>query len=1562
MKFKSFSTKLIILLAAVAAFAFEGDDNPIEFYLSTNRIYAPGDEGIGVEFSGRVDPRATVAFRAFRIEDPVGFFLAQQNPHSPGSSETEEGEDTKSAGIDLSDARTFVRVAAWSHRLTSRDKYWQYESVPVPLKEKGVYLVEATVGGKSATTALVITELGMIVKQSNSEVLAFVVKRKSGERVTGLPITFARGPKKKAESRTGDDGVAQIATSALPAEASDEGGWDGGNNQLLAIGAKDGNFVISDSYFNSYYGRSGASAQIYLHTDRPVYRPAQTVYYRGIVRGVAEDGTYENVTSDTAKIEVTDARGGSIKKDTLALSDMGTFSGEILLGDEPPLGSYSVTVTVGGGTQSFTFDVEEYKKPEYEVTVQTDRAQYTRGDKIHATVNAMYYFGSPVAEGEVQYSIFRTRYWRPWWWRSGWAYLYEGNDEYASMRGMQMISSGRGKLDTDGKFTIDYQTDRDGEDDYVYRIQANVVDASRRTIAGATSVKVTRGEFYVTAQTGRYIYKPAEEARVNVETMAFDGDKPVSAPFDVKVERTWWEDYGKRRGNGNRSSETVWQGSGVTDGNGTGSAAFTLPKAGYYTITVTAKDSRGTKIATSTSVYVSDGSYSSWYNDGGDVQIIPDKDLYKPGETMSALVIMPAANIDALITAEGPTIYRYQVERLSSTSVIIRMPIEGRYAPMFYIAASSIANESFYSATKQITVAPQGKVLTLEVTTDRSVYKPGEKGTVTVRALDDRGEPVGNTDIAVGMVDEAIYAIHPDNTPEIQKFFYSMRWNQVSTNTSLNFSFYARARRMLARGGRAEMSMANEDAMAKAAPAAAPQAFEAKDDESGLVQPTIRSDFKDLMYWTPSVRTDGSGYAKLDVSFPDNLTTWRITARGVTRATAVGQTTASVIARKDLLVRMETPRFITQGDELLIATTVHNYLSSEKRTKVVFAAEGVELTEREKTVVIPADGEQRIDWKIKAPKIGSAKLTVKALTDEESDAMELVVPILPLGVRSGASALADMDENTSSQTLTLTIPENSDPKTGELTIALAPSAASSILGALDELIGYPYGCVEQTMSRFLPTVVVADALKKLDVPFDPKKREELPKMVAKGLNRLYGLQHDDGGWGWWEHDETNPFMTAYVMYGMTAAIRAGYEVTDDRYNRGVAALRNLIEIRKGGGGMGDNDKKLDATTEAYMLYVASFIAKGSPDKLYTGRIETLSRRSDINNYGQALLALAAFYQNDRSTASRLADKLSSNATTTSSTASWSGKTWHYNWQDDQVETSAFAVKALLEIKGENDLVRRGIHYLLAQKKGNAWENTRQTSMVIYALVDYIKGSRELDPNYTLSVRVNGREIYSKRITRANIFAPEEQVKVDRELLKTGGNVVTIEKSGSGRLYASARLSYFATGAAIRQADAGFKVERTYYTLRRERKNGAYVYAKTPYNGTVKSGDELLVKVKIVPSARYEYFLLEDPLPAGCEVVANTDGYTIPGEDGYGGRPDYGYYRMAIWNWWYADRDVRDEKVAFFAREMETRTYEFSYIMRAQIPGRYAVMPAVGMLMYYPEVRGNSNALAMSILE
>lgn len=1542
------------------------DEDEFSFNLNTYRTFTPG-ETVTVNINGQFKKRTDVQLQAYRINDPVLFFREQPNVHSPGMTWDDEGKPKST--INLKDAKQYRKLKDWTEKVKGT-RYWANQEITVPVTEKGVYLVVGTARDKSAMTVVIVTEGGLILKRSEETLLGYAVSLKDGRKAPNARMVF-RNQSEIVEARTDADGIATASMKDLTPEKTESDDdmidrrWGYGSN-LVAFGEADGNFFISDSY---YYGNWYASAdntyRTYVHTDRPVYRPSQVVYYRGIVRKLLNDGTYTMPSTKKVAIDIRDSRGGELVKDTLEIDDYGAFHGELTLGNEPPLGDYSMQVMIDGiSVGYFSFSVEEYKKPEYEVTVTTDKTSYTRGDKITAKVKADYYFGSPVAQGTVEYRILRSHYWRPWWTGTQWAYLYKSMPTY-NPYGSEYVDGGQGTLNADGTFSFTFDSPKTLDGDFTYTLVAQVTDASRRVISGSTTIRITRGTFFLSAGTDRYVYKPGEKVTLNVGAWEFDGEKGVATSFDVKVKRTWWS-----RGYEKSHEEKIWSGSGSTGTDGTGTVSFEATKGGYLTAEITAKDERGNEITTSASVYVTDRESDWWDNRDGSVQIIPDRDLYKPGDVMSALVIMPIEGADILVTAEGPTIFNYRVERLSGNSAVIRIPIEERFAPAFFPSVATLVGNRMYAIDRQVMVAPEGKIVKLEITTDKAEYKPGEKGTVTVRALNDEGEPVPEVDLAVGLVDEAIYAIRPENAPEIEGFFYGQRWNQVQMTSSLDFRFYnvsMAADDMLMSG---EAGNANMDRAAAPAAAFAQKSVagrERKDEADGMgdvmVQPALRKDFRDLMFWTHSVRTDRRGYATLPVTFPDNLTTWRITARGVTKATQVGQATAEVIARKNLLVRMETPRFITQGDDLVIATNVHNYLATEKQVKVEFTAQGVKQEKKSVTITVPANGEQRVDWKISAPDLGTATLTVKALTNEESDAMEMRVPVMPQGVKTGTSAIVDITEANGSREMKLAIPANGQLETGEMYISLSPSAASSMLGALDELIGYPYGCVEQTMSRFLPTVVVANVLEDLKVPFDQQKKEEMPKMVDQGLKRLYGLQHEDGGWGWWENDETNPFMTAYVMYGLKTARDAGYQISEERFARGLAALYNMIEARVAGGGLGQqNDKKLNATTEAYMLYVVSMAdPKGEQGGLARDRIEELADEKKINSYTVALLALAAAEQEQTSLARSLAARLIGSVNETTSSASWSGTAWHYNWEDDEVETSAAAIKALLKIEGETELVKKGVRWLLAQKDGNSWYNTRRTAMVIYSLVDYLRASNELEPNYTMTVKVNGKTVLTKRVTKEDVFKPEMQIKVTAESLRKGDNMITVEKSGEGRLYASSRLVYYATGDAIKPGQAGFKVTREYFKLKRVQRKGTYVYEKQKIIGPIQSGDEIFVKLHVTPERSYEYFMMEDPLPAGCEVITDTDGYTITGENEYTNDEDR-YYRGWAWNWWYADRDVRDEKVAFFATKIEQKAYTLTYIMRAQIPGNYSVMPAVASLMYYPEVRGNSGAEKLTIVD
>lgn len=1594
--------KQLFLFAALSTvtFFFSGalSDVDSNFTLSCMKPFGMNERPVvqveSYNFSGNLH------FRVYKVEDPVAFFEKQRDVHSPDITSLRETNVYKIFGAAFDkltrDAREAARkvmpdharnvmigvadirrssddktksrdsiaskipgelegypiVKEWNQFLEREKNEWMYKSIEVDVHSPGVYLVEAKSLGKVAYTVVIVSKYGMITKRSDTKLAAFVVDRESGKRIDAYPVNVYFEKKKIASGKT-DNG---LFSTLLPQEkksgAHDEMmEWDN-NSGILIMGYQDNQFIISDPYYYPY-GNSSARFVLLTYPERPIYRPGQEVYFKSIIREWVEEKGLLNYAGKPMSVTITDSRGSTVHRDSMTTNEFGTINGHFTLADEPPLGFYSIRVRVEDNEYYADFQVEEYKKPEYKVEVTTEKQNFARGDVIKATVKADYFFGSPVTGAEVEYFVFRSRYWRPWWRGTDYEWYYEEDGGESHSYRQEMIESNTAKLDEKGELSISVYTDAIAKQDFIYRIQANVVDQSRRSISAAKSVEVTRGLFGVTLRNAKWVYKPKDKIDLTVTTRDFKNN-PVAAPFIVKVTRVWWDRIEYQQNNVtqykyNKHEAVTAQFAGKTGADGAGVVYFNADQSGYYSAEVTATDSRGNKIAESASVYVADESYTAYWGNESDasITIIPDKASYKPGETMHALVTMPLSNSDALVSIECGDMYETIPMHFDGSSKMIDVEIREEFVPNIYLSVSTMLNGEFVHQSTRILTLPQEKFLNVELLNDKRIYLPGESGTLHVQVTDGEGSPVRNAEVSISVVDEAVYAIAPENTRDMKKTFYAVRYNEVETQASVYFNFYGYSRSLR------KDEMALDAANAKAGHAMAMSVEEAKKIAYGDVkgelfqEAVVRKDFRDMILWSPTVVTDGNGSARVVVKYPDNLTTWRATARVINKETQVGSSVSRVIARKDLIVRMETPRYFMEGDECSIATIVHNYLNTEKRTKVILSGTNVSIEEKERTITVPHNGQMRIDWTVKTQKPGPTTLVVKALTNEESDAMELSVPTLARGIQVAEARMMDTEKKNDSKTEFITLPEGTNLETAELYLNASPSLASAVLSAMDELIGYPYGCVEQTMSKFLPTVIISNALEKLGAPMASEKKKEIPKMVASGLKRLYNMQHSDGGWGWWTNDETNPFMTAYVAYGMVLAKEAGHDVLTDVVARGIRKLNSLSET-----------KDLDPTTKAYLLYVLA-LSNNSFAVLDKNILSSTIRNfhpNDPNNYALALLALAHHSSGNRNEAFAYVSQLERTKKFQDKLVYWEGKSWHYDWQNDNVETTALALKAILNIRGDGSDVKGGIRWLLSQRKGFSWESTRQTAMTIFTLVDYMKTSQEMNPDYTLWVFVNDHQVWQKRMTRSEMFNPNQRIRVDTKYFRAGQNNLRIEKRGDGTLYFTARMMYHTPERPIAAHASGFAVKREYYRLIKQRYGNEIFYVKQPFAGTAQPGDEIFVRVSVNASDRSEYFMLEDPLPAGCEVIKQTDGYRMKSEPGYDQKYYYG------WRWWWADRDVRDEKVAFFARYVDAGKYEFTYIMRAQIPGRYSIMPSIAQLMYYPEVRGNSSEQDFEIRE
>ena len=298
----------------------------------------------------------------------------------------------------------------------------------------------------------------------------------------------------------------------------------------------------------------------------------------------------------------------------------------------------------------------------------------------------------------------------------------------------------------------------------------------------------------------------------------------------------------------------------------------------------------------------------------------------------------------------------------------------------------------------------------------------------------------------------------------------------------------------------------------------------------------IRRNFPDTAYWNPSVVTGDDGTAKVTLKLPDNLTTWRMTARGLTADTRVGQATNDLVATKPLLVRPALPRFLTAGDKLAIQAVVQNNTANAIDATVALeivaqdaqagASPLLKLSaDAKQSIQVPANSTAVVRWPADVAGAGQALLRFnrrwrRAARQCRADAADPALHHAWKRSPAPARCRTRLWRRIGSRTAQTPQPPTPRPN-GELNLELTPSLAAGVDSTLGYLEHYPYFCSEQTVSRFLPNAVTYRLFKQLGMD-DPQLKASLETNLTAGLQRLYALQHLDGGWGWWRTTTARP--------------------------------------------------------------------------------------------------------------------------------------------------------------------------------------------------------------------------------------------------------------------------------------------------------------------------------------------------------------------------------------------------------------------------------------------------------
>ncbi|WP_157899252.1 alpha-2-macroglobulin family protein [Luteitalea pratensis] len=1487
-------------------------------------------------------------FRIYRVADPVAFFAGLDDAHTLGSGEytvpteqtwlerlaswkagrradlqsflrrqvSREYRAQRRAGADKATVQRRVQlgltayaqvpllndrqvVASWREilpRLADTD----VRRIPIEVKRPGVYLVEAVTGTQLAYTILMVSDVALVTKVAPGTMLVYTVDRTKGQPVAGCGVAAIADKVTLGTATTDARGLATIPLGDVTAD------------DLITVGHCGEQAVASTP--PTYGLQSNPRRELVAHvfTDRPVYRPGHTVKAKAILRwrtGMA----IEPFDQQTVEMAISDRTGRVIHRVRRDVDAFGAVDTEVALPASAALGIYTVEVASGDAKATGSFDVQEYRKPEFEVSVTPGVALARQGQTIDVTVNARYYFGQPVRNAEVRLVVQAGPYYSPLRWVDSES---EDENEDGYFYGGDELDTLTATLDAQGqaRFKVPLPESETSSDLQV-RFEARIKDASDLEVTGSGLAVATWGDYLIAARATPSVARPGTPIDFRVRAVDYRGSGVVGIPVTVQLVRTEWDSNTQQQ-----RREVLTSGNTTTGADGRATWQTRAPESpGSYLLEARAMS--GTRAVIDNAYLWVPGATEETYTSGGEViELVTDKSTYAPGDTAKVAVRGVAPATPVLLTKEARTLTWYDLRQPSSDGTF-DVPVTDGDLGDTWVNLLYLKDDKVYYAEKKVRVPATGRAVKIEVTADKAIYRPGEPGVYSLRTLDAAGSPV-QAQVALGVVDEAVYGVRKDTTADPLRVFYRTEYSRVTTDYSRQYYFmgYSGTLRLKLAQRRRPLSLAD---------------FKGDTPE----RPQVRKNFPDAIYWSPSVVTGLDGTATVKVDYPDSLTTWRLTARAVTRETQVGMAVARTITTRDLLLRIVAPRFLTERDEVRVPAIVHNYKEGGALpVTVAMTAAGLESRGgAPTTLTVPTGGEARTEWAFGASAPGSATFTGTVTAAGGSDAMALTIPVHPFGARRDVGVSGSVAAG-ASRTVDLAIPEATNPNARSVVVSLMPSMAGSLLGALDELVNYPYGCTEQTVSSFVPNLLVMRTLDQLKLA--PTERMSMLDRVSRaGLARLLRLQHENGGWGWWRTDDDHPFMTAYALYGLLEARAASIEVPSAALQNGTSALaRQLVET-----------PAMVPELKAYAAYVlaraAAADAKPEQDGFDAAALvtELWGRRTDMSPYGQAWLLLA-LHTNKDARAGELAGILATRAQTKGDLAWWTSENDPLlgDWGDATADATAAAVQALAAVRPNDPLIDPALRWLMANRAdGMSWASTKQTAMVLYGLLGVMQGRQERPAAVTVTVSSGGQS-QSVAFTPADWTRPFPVVVTLPAA--AGNNAVTITSAG-GPVYWTASARYYDTAEGLeRTGTRKLALSRKYFTLAPVRRNGRVVYDERPYIGTASPGDLILVRLVVAGSSDWRYLMIEDPIPAGAEAVTRPDLLELA-------KPP---------SWTYGShREYRDDRVALFLDEMPGRA-EFAYLLRVTTPGQFRAMPAQVSPMYVPGVHASSAALSLDV--
>jgi len=1442
-----------------------------------------------------------------------------------------------------------------------------------------------------------VTDIGITMRYAYNTVLVWATKLSTGEPVSNASVELREGSSVVREARTDSQGLAvfrfrdgEFISRFTELNATSNTSDFGKGFRVRVIeggGAKAGGdeaeFIPNGSHnlwrfdveaYETPFTVEREMPLIFLFTDRGLYKPGETVTFRGIDRNLARglfrpyDGEYGIEVStgayDAPVIASLKGRatknGGSHGSFTLPENlEPGRYVIRYKRLDVPP----QTSGRARSSEQTITFTVANFERLRFEAGLRFPDLIYYQGEKISGRLSASYLSGGGLSGAPYTY------YWsrEPAGFNPGgaWRYWRFGPDTYD---GRYFAAEGSGALGPDGSDDISHNVDFNGVEGvaYRYRLEASVQDAARQEISTQGAVIVHPASFYIgsridtgslkapdlnTAKPSSWFLPAGSAATVSWALLDPEGkpfmDTGHAPEISFKLIRHEWK-QSRQAGIGGRINlnwervEEIVMNREFSPGKGeyTGVIAFTPAGSGQWEIRLSGKDAKGRAVHTRYNFYVSGGGWVHW--GGGDadsITLTPDKQSYAPGETAKILVRSPLPRGKYLLTVEREGILEEKIIELDGSARTIDIPIKESYVPIVYAAISSYTVRSgppqntYYEpdldkpkgifGLTRLYVDQDSRHYKVEITSSKGADRPAEDAEVTLKVTLN-GKPAPGVEVSFMAVDRGVVDLINYHVPDPLAFFYNPR----------NFPLGVR--------GADSRSLLID-----------PVTYSLSDlqggDEEDNSKLEERKDFRPTAVFEPYLVTGSDGTVKLKFGLPDSLTTYRCTA------VAVGLSDFG-IAEQDLRVSAPLtavaalPRKLRWRDTGTVSLILTNLERNTVEAKVAVETEIIsgglwdtvlEIDgEKEKTVKINPGATEEVSFRAAALGAGESRITFTLRSPSVNERIIRTLKVDRPVLYETVTAIGNLGSENPFIEEGVILPSIVPEGTGSLSASLSSSRLALLGEAVRYLLDYPYGCLEQRTAVILPLVAFADRLDtfELDSPVTNPK-----KVIEDELIYIVKSQLSDGSFPYWQGQPYgSEYVTLRVAHIAALARKKGYVVPATLDTQAMLRYISNLDFTK-------PFFSRDPFLKGYSLWVRTMYGEriGTEISVY------LRRGDELGISGWGLAGLAALELGMKDLASSARDRIrrfirpGTRSLDLTDTYERRGNFWGY-------DTDRYAIALMLyhSLSPADDMTTRLANSLIERQRRGIWGNTSSSFWAVLAFSRVAdaeeaesRASRESQEGEELKSRISlGKtplleasfnSFGGTPVSRTWTFGDPPLDTTQRDTLLP----LRIEREGTGRLYYTTSLRY------------GIPTE-----LATPRDEGLSVFAETfdsagnpVKDGVLTPGRTYTRKVTISSSRDRTFVALRAPIPSGAEIVDAvfvTSSTVPPREDDN---------KMEEYSWWNREippvRFIMDDEAQFNWDFFPSGKKEVEFRFRAVMPGIYPTPPAHAECMYEEEIFG-----------